>query len=210
MALQAQDGGTLTGTATIRDEGRNVSESYTVENGTVVGSRIHLELAGSGRRFLWDLRATGSALVGSFQQTNTSGAFISHGAAEWRNAVGTALEGTWAASYADVFGTTQTNTQFVLLTITRPNSDATLAGNGALRFPGEASRRLFTMEGDSSGTQIRWTWLPTDFFGDTEWRLVRGENRLFGTYTNFDSAGDPEYRGHAVWYRVNRSDQFSQ
>lgn len=212
LTLQAQDGGVVTGRARIRDEGDTTPESllYTVENSSIVGSRVHVELRHTNGRFVWDLRLAGSVMVGTYQQFASTGRFVSRGAAEWRYSASSNLTGTWAASFYDTYGATDLeNTQFALVTISRQETDGALTGVGALRYAGESSRRLFNLTGTAAGEEILWTWRGTDIFGDTVWHLRQAGSLLFGTYTNYNSAGATEATGYAVWSKTTNTAGFS-
>lgn len=212
VVLQAQDGGGVTGSGTLRSVGdTSIQESLTVTEGNLLGSNLHLELRGTGRTFYWDLRVAGALLVGSYRQVNVAGNFVSRGTGVWRIGTGANLVGSWATAYYDTFGAADVeNTQMALVTISRQETTGALAGFGALRYAGETQRRLFNMDGNAAEDEIVWVWRSQDLFGLTVWRLRQAGNILYGTYENEDSAGNLEYRGNALWVRTNQTGTITQ
>jgi hypothetical protein len=208
MSLRAQDGGVVTGSGTVRVENDNTAfENFTVDNGTLIGSLLHLEMHNVTRTLIWDLRLAGTVMVGSYRELNGSGNFVSRGTGEWRPEGTPSLKGTWTTAYLDTYGSANLeNTQLALVTISRQESNGALAGTGGLRFAGDTRRRLFNVDGDASGDEIIWTWRSQDLFGITTWHLRQAGNFLYGTYINEDSSGALEYRGNALWIRTNQTD----
>jgi hypothetical protein len=212
MNLTAQNGGGVTGSGTLRFEDDNTSlENFTIENGTLVGSRIHLEMSAVSRVLIWDLRVTGSMMLGSYRQLTPTGTFISRGVAEWRIAGTPSLKGTWTTAYFDTYGAANPeNTQFALVTVSSQDANGVLTGTGGLRFAGDVSRRLFNLSGSVDSNEITWTWASQDLSGVTTWHLRQAGNFLFGTYINEDSSGGLEFRGNALWVRTNQTDVVTQ
>jgi hypothetical protein len=213
VSLRAREGGEVTGSGRLLDEGSDmpVAQTFQVENATILGSRLRMDLRGPSSVFSWDLRLAGSVMVGSYQQTDRAGLFLSRGTAEWRYLTQPNLVETWAASYFDTYGATGPEiTQFALVTVSAQDSGGDLAGVGALRFAGETRRRLFTLSGSVVGQDIEWVWRGADLFGDTVWHIRSAGDYLFGTYTNLNSAGVVESKGHAVWVRTTRTQTFAQ
>ncbi|MBN2310359.1 MAG: hypothetical protein JXR94_15400 [Candidatus Hydrogenedentes bacterium] len=207
------NGNNVSGSAQVLDESAAAPAfaTYTVQNGTVVGSLLEMDLVGSSSTFSWALRLGGSTLTGSYQQTSTTGDFISRGSADWRYGSTSSLEGTWAASYYDtVFTADAPSSQLALVTVSNVTVNGTITGLGALRLAGESSRRVFSMSGTQAQNQIIWTWSGTDLFGDTVWHLRKVGDFLYGTYTNYDSAGDVEFSGHALYLRTDETSSYSE
>jgi hypothetical protein len=213
LSLQARDGGGVSGSGTMRIEGENTAlENFSVVNGSLVGSLLHIELRNSLRTLAWDLRMAGSSLmVGTYRQTNSAGNFVSRGAGEWRPESPVNLKGTWTTSYFDTYGAAEPeNTQIAIVTVSRQEANGALAGTGGLRFAGDTRRRLFNLDGNAEDDEVIWVWRSQDLFGITTWHLRQAGNFLFGTYINEDSSGNLEYRGNALWVRTNLTDTISQ
>ena len=215
LNLSAATGDVLSGSGRLLDEGDGTYayQTVSVKEGQVVGSHVTVELHASGSqdRYVWDLRATPSMLVGSYQRFDSFDRYISRGNAEWRRQRSTiSLVGTWAASFVDTANSRSTEaTQLVLLNVATQADGGALTGTGALRYAnGETSRRLFRLVDSTvseSNQDIVWRWRGTDLFGDTVWHLRQGTDALYGTYTNYTSAGAVESQGSAVWIRTSTS-----
>ncbi len=206
VTLQAGEGGEVTGSAQVYDQGADNPQfrNFNVRNGRITGSRVRFDLVGANTTFHWDLRLGSANMSGAYKYVNQNGdRFISRGAATWRQAASSpSLRGTWAAAYFDTHGfTSPETTQFTTVSISS-QEDGQLSGTGALRFAGEDSRRLFNLQGDINGRNIEWVWSGSDLFGDTLWELRQSGSWLFGTYLNLDSGGNVEAQGSAAWVRA--------
>jgi hypothetical protein len=205
--LTAGGGGTVTGTAMVLDETdvNPMFVNYSVENGSILGNQVAFDLVSpGGERFAWTCRLTGSVLVGSYQHTDSGDNFISHGKGEWRFGSSTGLIGTWAASYFDTFTASAVEdrtAQLARIVINTAVTGGALSGTGSVRLINEAAPRTFNISGNVTATRIQMIWSGGDLFGDTEWNLHKAGNFLFGTFTNFDTMGDIEFQGFAVFER---------
>jgi len=213
MNLEPEEGNVVTGSGELIDAGLDITtaQSFQVENGTIVGSRVTLEtrVPVTGEVWSWELRVAGSLMVGSYQRRTVSGTYISSGAAEWRKQrTVPSPVGAWVTSYCDaVSSDNDPLTQLVLVNVTSQAQDGTLSGNGSLRYMnGENRRRLFNLVSSSVQTNdIAWVWRGTDLFGDTNWRLRHAGDYMFGVYENLNSGGNLESLGSAIWVRASNS-----
>lgn len=206
LSLTAQDGGGVTGTAKVLDQAEDDPQykNYTVRNGTILGSQAHIELEGSDGTFFWDFRVAGSTMPGSYQFLDGSGNFVAGGSAEFRFLTSASTVGSWVAAYVDTLGvTTQPDSQFTVVSISNQANDGAIIGTGALRIAGEANRRLFNVIGKADNGEITWIWRGTELFGDIVWNLRQSGGVLHGTYSNFNSAGNLETQGYAVFIRAS-------
>jgi len=224
VLLKPQEDNTVTGSGTlyILKDGEGRSESVSVEDGIIVGSRVTLDLRVKSSReiWTWDLRLGKKIMPGSYQHFDGADRFLTRGAAVWRGGGKTtvqAMAGTWAAAYFDSYEVdSDPTTQFALVTINEPPEEGSedenvLTGFGALRYgTGATGRRLFNLiDSEIEDFDIAWTWRSPDLFGDTTWRLHRATGSiLVGVYFNETSAGRLESQGHGLWFRTSMSDAF--
>jgi hypothetical protein len=198
-------GNALSGTVRVLEEtaSQPAFVNYTIENGTIVGNRLTMDMVRNGARFSWNMRLAGSVLVGSYTQYDSGGAFVSRGNAEWRFGSSSNLPGRYVAGYVDTSTTNPTETrasQLALVTIDSLNSDNTIVGTGSVRLGGEQNRRQFAISGSVSDSgHIVMTWEDgADLFGNSVWNLRKAGNTLYGTYTNYASDNQTiEFQGHA-------------
>ncbi|MBI4558177.1 MAG: hypothetical protein HY706_11395 [Candidatus Hydrogenedentes bacterium] len=202
----------VSGSGQILTEGSETAAyaAFTVENGTISGSRVQMDWRTPSSTFSWDLRLASSIMVGSYQQTDAAGRFIGRGTAEFRYRAVSRLVDTWVAAYVDTHAPRPPLvSQFALVTVSTQDTRGALGGTGSVRFANndvaEQRRRLFNMAGTVSGDQIQWEWRGADLFGQTVWHLRQAGNLLFGTYTNFTNAGAVAATGEAVWVRATRT-----
>lgn len=204
-------GNTVTGSVRVLQEtDANPSfVTYTIDNGSIVGSQLNMDVVRNGERFSWNMRLAGGVLVGSYTQFNSSDEFVSRGHAEWRSGSASNLQGNYVASYTDTSTTNATEnraSQLALISIDSVNSDDTFSGTGALRLGGETNRRQFSLNGTiSDSDHIVMTWQNgVDLFGNTVWNLRKAGNTLYGTYTNYASDNTTiEFQGHATFVRAS-------
>jgi hypothetical protein len=207
------NGNAVTGNAVVLDESADTPEyrTYTIQNGVVTGSELRMDLVNTAGTFSWVTRLAGSVLVGAYQHSSPDGTFRSRGVAEWHRGSATSITGTWIAPFYDTFGAGSPEvSQLALVTISNVTVDGVVSGTGALRLAGERTRRLFSVTGTVSSDQIALNWSGTDLFGSTLWHLRKSGNYLTGTYTNYNSAGTVEFRGHALFVRTNKTASFTQ
>lgn len=207
VTLTAGGGGAVTGSARVLDE-TDVNPAfvnYAVENGNILGNQVVFDLVSpGGERFEWTCRLADGILVGSYQHLDNGGDFVSHGKSEWRTGSATGLVGLWVASYFDSFTASAVEnrtSQLARIDITSATTGGDLNGTGGIRLASETGPRFFSVSGNVTSTLIQMIWSGGDLFGDTEWNLHKAGNYLFGTYTNFDSGGNIEFQGFAVFER---------
>lgn len=205
VTLEVNDGGAVSGSARILNESAETPQfaTYDVTDGEIVGSRVFFELSNNNQRFLWDLRLGGSLMTGAYERMDANGDYVSRGAAEWRPSTATpTMRGSWTVSYEDTRGEqSPETTQLAVVNVGDRTENGQLSGTGTLRFAGEDRRRSFNVTGSVNEGFIEWVWEGGDLFGETMWRLRQSSNRLYGTYTNFDSGGNVESRGSGIWLR---------
>jgi len=216
LALSAEVDNAVSGIGEFLSTGGDLEEFrlLNVRDGEMVGARLQMDtvVAATGEYFAWDLRLTGSLLVGSYQHFNGLGGFLGRGSAEWRRdrTSLTDLEGTWVGAYFDTRNdnTSGEITRMAMVTVVDQAGDGALSGSGALRRGnGETGRRFFDLRDSSvDGEDILWVWRGADLFGDTVWRLRQAGNWLYGIYVNENSVGNLEARGAAAWVQTSRTD----
>jgi hypothetical protein len=202
-------GNTVTGSVNVLDQSDSDPEflAYTIENGTVVGNELTMDIVRSGTRFTWDLLLANPVLVGSYQQFNSSDEYVSRGVAEWRFGTAGSLAGTYAASYFDsstTNGAEDRASQLAILNLTSVDDDGTISGTGTVRLASEQSRRQFSIEGTVSNGHVQLIWSGADLFGDTVWNLRKAGSYLYGSYTNYASNNTTvEFQGSATYLRAS-------
>ena len=209
MSGLAVSGNTVTGTVRVLDQSDSDPEfvSYTIENGTVVGNELTMDMVRSGVRFTWDLLLANPVLVGSYQQFNSSDEYVSRGVAEWRFGTASNLAGTYVAPYFDSSTTNTTEdraSQLAILNLTSVDNDGTISGTGTVRLASEQNRRQFSIEGTVADGHIQLIWSGADLFGDTVWNLRKAGSYLYGSYTNYASNNTTvEFQGSATYLRAS-------
>jgi hypothetical protein len=208
MSGVSVNGNDVTGTVRVLDESEvsPAFANYTIENGSVVGNELVMDMVRTGRRFSWNLRLAGPVMVGSYQQFNSNDQFVSSGVAEWRFGPTSSLSGTYAASFFDsstTSGTENRASQLAVITIGNVANDGTFTGTGSVRLAGEENRRQFALSGIvGSDNRIEIAWSGADLFGDTMWNLRKAGSYMLGTYTNFASNNQTvEFLGSATFLR---------
>ena len=205
VTLEVNEGGSVSGNARVLDESAETPRfaTYEVTEGEIVGSRVFFELSNNNQSFLWDLRLGGSLMTGAYERLDRNGDYVSRGTAEWRPSTASpTMRGSWAVSYRDTRGErSPETTQLAVVNVGDHTEDGRLSGTGTLRFAGEDRRRSFNVTGSVDEGFIEWVWEGGDLFGDTVWRLRQSSNRLYGSYTNYDSGGNVESRGSGIWLR---------
>jgi len=210
MTGVAVNGNSLTGTVRVLNEtaAQPAFVDYTIENGTIVGNKLTMDIARNGERFAWAMRLAGNVLVGSYTQYDASDAFVSRGNAEWRFGSATGLAGTYAAAYVDTSTTNATEnraSQLAVIAIDPPDENGVFAGTGSVRLGGETNRRQFALNGTAPASgHVRMTWENgVDLSGNTVWNFRKAGAYLFGTYTNYASDNQTiEFQGHAAFVRA--------
>lgn len=209
IELRAQEGNVVIGNAKLLDGSvaTPVFSNYVVENSTIDGANLHLELRGNRNTFMWDLYVTSfSTLVGSYQRLDSSGNVLGQGIGEWRQGSENAnIRRTWHTAYYDTTGVSQPpSTQLVEIGISRIDSDGTLTGTGRLRFAGDTRVLTFGVVGVDSASEAIFELGGGTVFGTTTWHLLKADDKyLMGVYTDRDSEGKIESRGHSLWRRTD-------
>ena len=208
VTLSLQSDAAVTGSAIVLNERDSAPEfkTYTVENGTITGSRVRFDVVGFGTRFSWDLNLAYPVMTGCYQQFNTSGTFLSRGVAEWRTGSTSSLVGTWTAAYVDTLRLSESvATQLSRITIASQTANGVLSGSGTLQFPPESSARTVAVSGTRASNAIELDLSGTGLAGPFTWHFRQAGEIMFGSYTNYTTTDLTEARGHAIWFRSSRS-----
>ncbi|GMV98909.1 MAG: hypothetical protein AMXMBFR84_00490 [Candidatus Hydrogenedentota bacterium] len=206
------NGNAVTGSARVWDESESspAFRSFTIENGTVVGTNLVLDLVFGNRRFSWDMRIANGTLAGSYRRTGINDSFQGRGHAEWGFGSRSNLAGTWAASFFDTYSANldanqvdDRASQLAVMTISSVDGNGAVSGTGFLRLANETTRRNFTITGQVVAEGVEIVWSGADLFGQTLWQTQKAGSRLFGTYTNLNDQNGVEQQGHATFLRMN-------